>query len=200
MPNPEKTELGGNRMPIEGKISSMRSLAGTVIKLKTVVSALAVMALLVITAAPAVAGNKSSEWNRLNPGGSQATSGHERLTCREADQSWSCDYDIVPESGFTWGPDTGTFTGANVTRHWTCPEWFGEVCAHVVAVYAGIAVFHHPVDHPSIFRQEYVVTNINGEAILFVHFVDFGFACPWFRTFAEALAANPTYDFDCLTP
>ena len=178
----------------------MRSQAGTVPKTKTVVSALAVMALLVLTAAPAFAGNKTYEWNRLNPGGSQATSGHERLTCRETAQSWSCDYESVPESGFTWGPDTGTFAGANVTRHWTCPEWFGEVCAHVVAVYAGVAVFHHPVDRPSIFRQEYIVTDINGEAILFVHFVDFGFACPWFRTFAEALAANPTYDFDCLTP
>ena len=187
-------------MAIEGTISSMRSLAGTVIKRKTVGIALAVMALLVSTTAPAVAGNKSSEWHRLNSGGSQAASGHERLACREADKAWSCAYDNVPEAGFTWGPDTGTFTGDNVTSDWTCPEWFGEVCVHVVAVYEGVAVFHHPVGRPSIFRQEYVVTNINGEAILFVHFVDFGFACPWFRTFAEGLAANPTYDFDCLTP
>jgi hypothetical protein len=187
-------------MATEGMISRRRSQPGTQIKLKTVTSALAVIALLVITTMPAAAGNKSSEWSRLNPGGSQATSEHERLTCREADQAWSCDYDKVPESGFYSDSATGTFAGANIAGRWTCPEWFGQICVHVLAVYQGVGVFHPPVGHPSTFRQEYVVTNINGEDILFVHFVDFGFLCPWFRTFAEALAANPTYDFDCLTP
>jgi hypothetical protein len=74
------------------------------------------------------------------------------------------------------------------------------VCGHVIAVYQGVGVFHPPAGRPSTFRQEYIATNINGEELLFVHFVDLGFACPWFRTFAEGLAANPGYDFDCLTP
>lgn len=185
-------------MATEGTIPRVRSLPATEIKLRTVASALAVIALLVITTMPAAAASKSSEWNRLDPGGSQANSAHERLSCREAAPDWSCDYDQVPDSGFAWSSATGTFTGGNVTAHWTCPDWFGQVCVHVVAVYQGVGVFDHPVGHPSTFRQEYVVTNINGQAILFVHFVDLGFACPWFRTFAEALAANPTYDFDCL--
>jgi hypothetical protein len=183
-----------------GTISRIRSLRRTAMRLRTVASALAVITLLVATTMPAAAGNKSSEWNRLSPGGSQATSEHERLTCREADQSWSCNYDKLPDSGFAWDSSTGTFSGGNVTRQWTCPEWFGQVCLHVVAVYKGEGVFHPVVGHPSTFKQEYIVTNINGEEILFVHFVDLGFACPWFRTFAEALAANPSFDFDCLTP
>jgi hypothetical protein len=187
-------------MAIDRTISRMRSLAATEMKLKAAASALAVIALLVAATMPAVARTPSSEWHRLNPGGSQATSGHERLTCREAAPDWSCDYDNVPDSGYAWSSSTGTFTGANVTSHWTCPEWFGQVCLHVVAVYKGEGVFHPEGDRPSTFRHEYVVTNINGQEILFVHFVDFGFACPWFRTFAEGLAANPTYDFDCLTP
>src|SRR6266576_222900 len=98
-------------MAIEGTISSTRSLSGTEVKLKTVASALAVIALLVITTMPAAAGNKASEWNRLNPGGSQATSEHERLTCREAEQSWSCNYDKLPDRGFSWDSATGTFNG-----------------------------------------------------------------------------------------
>ena len=183
-----------------GTISSMRSLARTEMRIKTFASALAVIALLVATTMPAAAGNKSAEWHRLNPGGSQATSEHERLTCREADQAWSCEYAKVPDPGFSWNSGTGTFTGGNVTAHWTCPDWFGQVCGHVIAVYQGVGVFHPPVGRPSTFRQEYIATNINGEEILFVHFVDFGFACPWFRTFAEGLAANPGYDFECLTP
>jgi hypothetical protein len=187
-------------MTTAATISRMRSPGRTEMRLRTVASALAVIALLVATTMPAVAGAPSSEWHRLNPGGSQATSGHERLICREAVPDWSCDYDNVPDSGYAWSSSTGTFTGGNVTRQWTCPEWFGQVCLHVVAVYKGEGVFHPAVGRPSTFRHEYVVTNINGEAILFVHFVDLGFACPWFRTFAEGLAANPSYDFDCLTP
>lgn len=187
-------------MTTAGTISRMRYLARTEMRIKTLASALAMIALLVATTMPAVARAPSSEWHRLNPGGSQATSGHERLTCREAAPDWSCDYDNVPDSGYAWGPTTGTFTGGNVTRQWTCPEWFGQVCTHVVAVYKGEGVYHSAVGSPLVFRHEYVVTNINGEEILFVHFVDLGFACPWFRTFAEGLAANPGYEFDCLTP
>jgi hypothetical protein len=169
-------------------------------RLRTLAIWLSVTALLVVATAPVAAGSPSSEWNRLNPGGSQATSEHERLTCRESGPSWSCDYQKVPDSGYSWDSGTGTFSGRNATRRWACPDWFGQVCLHVVAVYRGIGVFHQPVGHAAAVSQDYVVTNINGEAILFVYFVDFGFACPWFRTFAEALAANPTYEFDCLTP
>ena len=170
-------------------------------KVRTVASALAVIALLVVSTVPAAAGNKSSEWHRLNPGGSEATSEHERLTCREADQAWSCDYDKLPDSGFFWNSATGTFTGGNVTRHWTCPDWFpSEVCNNVTAVYQGQGVFHLPDSHPVTFTQDYVVTNVGGVGVLYVYYVDLGFACPWFRTFAEGFAANPTYDFDCLTP
>jgi hypothetical protein len=79
--------------------------------IKTMASALALIVLLVATTMPAVARAPSSEWHRLNPGGSQATSEHERLTCREAAPDWSCDYDKVPDTGFAWNASSGTFTG-----------------------------------------------------------------------------------------
>jgi hypothetical protein len=127
-------------------------------------------------------------WHRNNYG-----TEHERLTCREAVASWTCFYDKVPEEGFSWDDRTGRFTGRNVTESWSCPTWFDStVCDNVVAVYRGIETFTGGGQHPITAVQEYVVTEVNGQAILYVYWVD-SFYCPWFRTFDEALAA----DYNC---
>lgn len=129
-------------------------------------------------------------WHRNNYG-----TEHERLTCREAVTTWTCFYDKVPEEGFSWDDRTARFTGRNVTDSWSCPTWFDSaVCDNVVAVYRGIETFVGGGQHPITAAQEYVVTEVNGQLILYVYWVD-NFYCPWFRTFDEALAADYTCTF-----
>jgi len=157
---------------------------------------LASLLLLSLTSASATA-KDSSAWHRLNPGGDQASSEHERLTCREGATSWSCVYDKLADPGFSWNATTGRFAGRDVTSSWTCPDWFpSEACTGVVQVLRGTAVFLPDGGRPFTVGQEYIVTNVGGDEVLFVHWID-RFVCPWYRTFDEALAANPTFEFDC---
>ncbi len=157
-------------------------------KPKALAAAMAALMLLALAAGPASATASSAEWHRNNYG-----TGHERLICREATPSWSCVYDNVPEPGVPGGDSVGHFTGRNITDSWSCPTWFdATVCDNVVAVYRGEATYTSSSNHPATFRQEYVVTNVGGQAILQQYFVDM-FYCPWFRTWEEALAA----DFNC---
>ena len=138
-----------------------------------------------------------SEWHRLNPGGDQQSSEHERLTCREGATSWTCVYDKLPDAGYTWNGTTGRFSGRDVTSSWSCPDWFpSEACTGVVQVLRGTAVFLPDGGRPFAVGQEYIVTRVNGQSVLYVHWID-QFVCPWYRTFGEALSANPTFDFDC---
>ena len=132
----------------------------------------------------------SGTWHRNNYGNE-----HERLTCRESAAVFSCVYDKVPETGFSWDNRTAHFTGRNVTGSWTCPSWFGAtVCDNVVDVYRGTATFTGAGQHPVTATQEYVVTEVGGQQILYVYWVD-AFYCPWFRTFDEALSADYTCTF-----
>ena len=134
------------------------------------------------------------EWHRLNPG---TTNEHERLQCVEARAHWSCRYDKLPEPGFHVDGTTGMFQGRNITSTWTCPEWFDpEICDNAVAVYEGRATYF--LDGGGKFRadQQYIVTSLSGHDVLIQYWID-QFACPWYRTFDEAQAANPTSEFDC---
>jgi hypothetical protein len=127
-------------------------------------------------------------WHRDNYG-----TGHERLTCREATQSWTCVYDNVPEPGLSASDTIAHFSGPNVIASWTCPTWFdGSVCENVVAVYRGNATYTASGNHPVTFAQEQIVTYVEGREILQQYFVD-QFYCPWYRTWAEAVAA----DYNC---
>ena len=143
------------------------------------------------TASAGSPGSPASEgtWHRNN-----YNTGHERLTCREATPSWTCVYDNVSEPGFPPASDTiGRFSGPNVIAKWTCPEWFdASVCDNAVAVYRGNATYTHNGNHPVTFAQEQILTNVDGQEILQQYFVDL-FYCPWYRTWAEALAA----DYNC---
>ena len=43
--------------------------------------------------------------------------------------------------------------------------------------------------------QDYVVTDVAGQSVLTEYWID-QFGCPWFRTFDEAVTANPGSEFD----
>lgn len=42
-----------------------------------------------------------------------------------------------------------------------------------------------------ILNQELIMTDLAGEKMLYVLWVDQQFACPWFKEFEDAIAANP---------
>jgi hypothetical protein len=128
-------------------------------------------------------GAQAGEWHRNN-----YNAGEEVLLCRESTPSWTCTY-RVPDG-------TGWFSGQDITASWTCPEWFpSTMCDNVTAVYHGRTVYL-PVGGSSgdsfIVKQDYVVTEVEGQAVLQLYWID-RFVCPWYRTYDEALAA----DFNC---
>lgn len=133
-----------------------------------------------LPSAPRSSGPAILEWHRNN-----YNAGEERLFCQEGPAEWRCSYD-VPDGG-------GVFSGQNVTSSWTCPDWFPDAaCDSVVAVYRGSAVYL-PADGQSSppsepIAQEYVLTEVDGEPVLQLYWVD-RFVCPWYRTSERALAA-----------
>ena len=150
-----------------------------------------------VAVAPAAAGGKrplAGRWHRLNPDLSNPTPEHEVLKCK-GKGSWKCRYDKRPERklGFEHPPDStsGRFKGEDITSGWACPFWFpAGVCTDVVYVVRGEMLFS-PSEGPDFtITQELVVTESGGDQILYVYWVD-QFVCPWFRSFDDALAANP---------
>jgi hypothetical protein len=100
-----------------------------------------------------------------------------------------CRYDKVPEPAlnFSWNRTTAQFVGRDITASWACPEWFTE-CAAVTRVIEGTATYRGAVGHP--FKVLVDLIFIDDE-VLYLSWVDFGFACPWYPTFEAALEANP---------
>ena len=163
---------------------SQREVA-LMIRPRTATAGLAALVLVLSLGAAPTTARSFNEWHRDNYG-----AGHERLTCNEGATAWTCFYenDVVATT-------TGGFSGRNVTSSWSCPDWFSsEVCDNVVAVYQGANTYIPPVGEARPFRiaQDYVVTNVDGQDILYLYWHD-SFYCPWFRTFQEALDAP----FEC---
>lgn len=156
---------------------------------------LAGMVLVGMTTAP-VRADYTAEWQRLNPYAS-AGAEHERLTCQERDEAWTCIYDKVPDPGFAWDRTVGRFTGVDTTASWVCPGWFpAEACTGVVQVLSGNGQFRPDGSRPFVQPIQYIVTEVEGSQRLQVYWAD-RFVCPWYRTFDEALAANPDRTGDC---
>jgi hypothetical protein len=147
--------------------------------------AIAIGVVSVMLTAPVSAAPPVQQWHRNN-----YNAGHERLTCRESAPTWTCSYESdVPDP-----EGTGRFTGRDVTAGWDCPEWFPDtICDNVVKVYEGQAVYFANGGPALTLRQAYVVTNVDGQPVLQLYWVDL-FVCPWYRSFEEALAA----DFNCV--
>jgi hypothetical protein len=134
----------------------------------------------------------TGEWHRLNAAQSNPAPEHERFQCVEG-FTWTCLYDKVPEPAlnFSWNAQQGSFTGVRTPRGaWACPAWFpSSVCASVFFVAQGTASYG-PVAVFSI-REDLVVTKVGAQQRMWAYWVDQRFVCPWYRTFDEALAANP---------
>ena len=143
----------------------------------------------------------SGMWHRLNPQQSQSNPApeHERLTCHRSDGlpfealPWACRYDKLPEPALNlaWNTTRGRFRGADVTTSWICPSWFpANVCQNVAQVVEGDFVFTPAGGGQFTVLQDLVVTQAGADQRLYDYWVNL-FVCPWFRTFDEALAANP---------
>jgi hypothetical protein len=134
-----------------------------------------------------------SNWHRLNPDQSNPAPEHERLTCSQG-ATWYCAYfkQAEPRLNFHWDSSVGSFIGSDATDSWNCPSWFpARVCRHVTRVASGRMAFILADGSTFQTTQEFVVTNTKGHQTLYVYWVDYGFACPWYRTFKAAVDANP---------
>jgi hypothetical protein len=150
----------------------------------------------------------SGQWNRLSVDRSHPAPEHELLSCMEnngaqagtSSDRWFCRYSKRPEPtlNFFWNNNQGFFSGQDVTATWSCPAWFPTgICPNVVQVVEGTMTFFQPSLHPPFpVLQDLVVTQNGTRQALHVYWVNL-FVCPWFRTFDEAVAANPlTLPFD----
>jgi len=74
-----------------------------------------------------------------------------------------------------------------------CPAWFpASICGKVTRVAAGTMTIVRADGISFSGPFELILTHAGADAqVLHVYWPDFGFTCPWFRTFSQALAANP---------
>lgn len=133
-------------------------------------------------------------WDRLNPDQGNPAPEHEVLRCG-GNLAWHCIYDKHPEPrlNFEQPPDAtfGQFHGEDITSSWTCPTWFGDRCDETVFVVGGVMHYQYPDGSYSDVNQDLVMLDQDGEQVLYAYWVDFSFACPWYRSFDQALLANP---------
>ena len=161
---------------------------------------LALFALLVLAAPVSAAPPHLETWHRLNPATDDSAAEHERLQCLPGVQ-WVCRYDKLREPGdFNWDRTIAMFHGRDITGDLDCPEWF-EVCDEAEQVIAGWATFSLFDGGAFKTGQALVFTDGEGIAPLYVYWIDFEFACPWYESWDLALAANMDGSADdCFTP
>jgi hypothetical protein len=172
----------------------MKRLGFLVTSLLVVLSSLTVISAQAATQPAVGAAAVVVEWHRLNPDQSNLAPNHERLTCSQLGQHWSCAYflDAEPGLNFDWDSTVGQFAGHDVTESWICPTWLPDsVCQNVTAVVQGKFKFTFADGSRFSTRAELVVSGTGSDRTLYLDFVEFGFACPWYLTFADALEANP---------
>ena len=158
---------------------------------------------LLLLAAPASAAPPQLErWDRLNPATEDVAAEHERLQCLPGVQ-WVCRYDKVrePELALHWDRTIGMFHGRNFAfTEADCPEWFpSEICEGAVQVIVGSITYAQADGGAFKTGHALIFTDGVGVAPLHVYWFDAGFVCPWYTTFEDALAANPTMEAsDCV--
>jgi hypothetical protein len=163
---------------------------------------LALFALLLSAAPVSAAPPHLETWHRLNPDTENVAAEHERLQCLPGVQ-WVCRYDKVPDPGYHWDRTIAMFHGRDITDIAECPTpdepWFPqEICDGATQVIAGTA--HFSVADGGAFRtgQALIFTDGDGLAPLYIYWFDFGFICPWYVTFQDAVDANPDVVDDCV--
>jgi hypothetical protein len=147
-----------------------------------VAAAAALLFVLAMTSAT-LAGTTPMGWHRLNVHNDPAE--HERFGCLAADV-WRCRYDKLPGPGLAWDQTRGTFWGVETTSAWICPTWFPtEACDAADTVVSGVTTFVQPRHGgTSEFDQQLLVGD---DGRLWIYWTDL-FVCPWYPTFAEAVA------------
>jgi hypothetical protein len=162
----------------------------------TIISIMSVLILLflVTPSADAYFGiGLAGKWDRLNPDPSNPTPEHEVLGCGGTDRLF-CIYDKWPAPllGFETPPDAtyGVFLGREIAS-WDCPYWFpGKICDNTTFVAGGVMRYYLPDGSRFSVDQDLIVTEMDGQQVLYMYWVD-SLVCPWYRSFREALAANP---------
>ena len=159
---------------------------------------LALFGLLILVAPTAAAPPQLETWHRLNPATEDQDAEHERLQCLPGVE-WVCRYDKAPDAGYHWDRTIGLFHGRDVAfTDADCPEWFPtEICDGTEQVIFGTITYVQ--DEGGAFKTGHALLLTDGDGIapLYLYWTDFGFVCPWYGTFEEALAANPTGELDC---
>ncbi len=165
---------------------------------------IAVIGLLLLVA-PAAAAPPSGPpqletWHRLNPATEDVAPEHEQLHCLQ-NRQWVCRYDKAPGEGLHWDRTIGLFHGRDFAfTPEDCPDWFPtEICegaeqvivGPITYVQAGGGAFR--TGHALIFTDE-----SGGIAPLYVYWFEAGFVCPWYESFEDAVAANPSGESDCI--
>lgn len=190
----DPTTAHRRRRPLRRRPGHAAGLAAVVAALLTFL-----VALTPANAAPAPSGKpETGEWHRLNPSQDNPAPNHERFLCTEG-QVWRCAFDQVAEPSLHADDTVARFVGHDVTSRWECPAWFAAHCDDVVRVISGKS--HVTLDDGTKFalRIVFILTEVDGQQVLWNHIVDFGVAVPWFRTFDEAVVAagfTPPYLFD----
>ena len=145
-------------------------------------------------------------WHRIAAGGDAAHSEHTVWNFHIQGSTWVGRYDKRPEPGlgFRTPPegDFGDFTGVDAANFVCQPAFPFYPCQDVVAVVEGTVHYQLPgVFSFEVLEQEIVLRDASGHEVLWEYWVQPGnFACPWYRTFDEALANNPTFRQDCIFP
>jgi hypothetical protein len=161
--------------------------------------AIALIGILVLVAPASAAPPHRETWHRLNPATEDVAAEHEQLHCLPGVQ-WFCRYDKVSGAGLHWDRTIGLFHGRDFAfTQDDCPEWFPtEICGGAEQVIVGRITYVQA--EGGVFRtgNALIFTDGDGIAPLYVYWFDLGFVCPWYGSFADALAANPTGEFDCV--
>ena len=156
--------------------------------------------------APPVGAPLLGMWNRLNAG-TPSRLEHEVMHFWVEGSTWAGGYEKHPEPdlGFQ-NPPEGTsadFRGADAASFVCEPTFPFYPCQNVVKVVEGTTQYKPPHGLPfEVLQRHIVVREDNGQEVMWQYWVSSGnFACPWYRTFDEALAANPfPAHFDCIFP
>jgi len=107
---------------------------------------------------------------------------------------WACREDQPPEPSLNFfaEPVVGYFVGHDITHSWSCPAWFpSSICQNVSRVVGG-TIRYFPANRPPVDIAEDLVSTGTGTGRRLNDYWVNQFVCPWFPTFAEALATNPT--------
>ena len=163
---------------------------------------LALFGVLVLVTPVSAAPPGLETWHRVNPESPDSAPEHERLQCLPGVQ-WVCRYDKIPEPEleFNWDRTIGMFHGREFELNADdCPEWLTDVCEATDRAVGGWITY--VLDDGGAFKTGHALlfTDDPNLAPLYVWWFDFGFACPWYESFGDARAANPTFtESDCLS-